>query len=112
MRGVAFWLPRVAPQLRDRLSVDSHMYGRHAGASRRDPYLSFSAVNLSGGIDASGEDFAAFSVAGESFALLSAGGFDGRSGSAFCGAGVDAGFLRSFIQAIIGPKPPKYRGAA
>src|SRR3954447_11798454 len=74
VRGVAFWLPRLAPQLRDRLSVDSHMYGTSRGASRRDVYLSFSAINPSGGIPASGEDFAGLSIAGGLLALLSAGG--------------------------------------
>jgi hypothetical protein len=49
-----------------------------------EPYLSFSAFNLSGGIAASGEDLGPFSVAGTLFDSLVA-GFGVRRGSVGCG---------------------------
>src|SRR3954451_16774857 len=101
VRGVAFWLPRLAPQLRDRLSVDSHRYGTSRGASRRDVYLSFSAVNSSGGIPASGEDFAGLFHRGRAL-----GAAVGRRLRPSLRTGVLrrrflAGILRSSIQAMI-----------
>jgi hypothetical protein len=86
------------------------MYGTSRGASRRHVYLSFSAVNSSGGIAASGEDFAGLFRRGRALDAAV-----GRRLRPSLRTGVLrrrflAGILRSSIQAMIGLKPPKYRG--
>ena len=79
-------------------------------ASVDGTYLSFSAVNLSGGIAASDEDFGVFSVAGGLFDPL-VGGLDVRRGSLFCGGDLLSEGFWSAMNFQIVRSSRKYRAA-